>query len=1325
MQSSAHAATGTWTGAAGATWDTTTANWSNLTGTPWDLTNGGTNAAVFNTAGATSTVSGTVYTNAITFANTATISGGSISLAGTTPTITTSSNGIISSILTGASGLTKAGAGTLTLSGSNTYSGTTNITAGVVNIQNASALGGTAQGTTVAAGAQLQLQGGITVTGESLSINASNVNALLNNSGSNTWAGAITADGVASFSSTGDLSAYNRIESGNGSLLTLSGPITIAAPAASGTASGLLVLGAGNMVISGAISGGKAGNISFVSSSNGPGTRTLSGSNSYLGWTSVNGNLTLEGGNAIPDTSRVVSNAASMRLVLNASETIGGLAASNAGAQINLNANTLTIGADNTTPGAGDFGGASYQGTIIGSGGITKIGTATLTLAGANTYSGTTAINNGTLALTGAGAIASTGAVNVAASGTFDISGITATSLIIGSLAGSAGSVVTLGAKLLTVGDSTSPTFAGAIGGSGGLTKTGAGTLVLSGSSTYTGTTSINAGTLQIGSAGSINSTSGITVNGSGAELKYNSATALSKPLTLTQGTVSGTGTINTPVAIGANVTLSPGNSPGTQTYQSGTFASGGTYAWEVNNWTSGTAGVNFDQAIFTNGLAITSSSASRFTINLVSLQADNSTGAVPGFNSGLTGLSFTIASGTMTGYSPSVFTLGTSSFLSANTVSGSANGGFWLSTTSGSDQLILNYAPSARYTLSATPAATAIRTGGSTVITGAIANSTADRTGADSMAFAGLSVGTGALSTTNGTLLSGNSASGTVTYTGTAAGQFAFTPSVSSATNVNLASAALAGMVTSGTVTVYSPAVATIASTTISLGNVYASGTFGTQNLSITNSGAAASAFQEGLSGQYSTTSGQATGSGSFTSLYTGSASSAISVGLGGSVNTGSVGVKSGTVTLGFTSTGTTSAGSTGLGTLALAAQNVVVSGTVWNAAGVNAITMPISLGNVRVGGTFGSSSLTITNTAASGQYTEVLGVTGSTTGLATLTGSVVALAGGSSSTGISVGLSGSNTTSSAGIKSGTATLAFTSTGGPGTASISNQAVAVTGTVWNAAVATTSGSVNLGTVIVGASSLSQALSITNSAPTDGFSEKLNASFGTLSGVTTNSGSIALLAANATDSSAMIVALATGSVGTLAGSAQLTFATDGQGTSGLAAAALSPQTVNVYGTVLDHATPGFLGVLNPLTTSTLALNFGSVDETAGLQSLTFSLTNLSALAGADLTAGLALTGTGTELGSGFSLSGAAFSNLLAGGTSGLFTVGFTPSGQGSFSQIFKLSFSDNQSLSGAAARRDLFVAANIIVVPEPGALALAGIGIAAAAWAARNRRRSA
>ena len=155
-------------------------------------------------------------------------------------------------------------------------------------------------------------------------------------------------------------------------------------------------------------------------------------------------------------------------------------------------------------------------------------------------------------------------------------------------------------------------------------------------------------------------------------------------------------------------------------------------------------------------------------------------------------------------------------------------------------------------------------------------------------MSYTGLALsgGAGALSSTSGTVAPGDSSSGNVAFIPVASGSVTFSPSVTSATNVNITTSANAGTTSGVTVLVYNPASANSVVSAVSLGNVYASGTFGTQSLSIWNTGTAAAAYQEGLAAAVSGTSGQATGSGSFTNLFTSSTSTAISIGLGGNAD-------------------------------------------------------------------------------------------------------------------------------------------------------------------------------------------------------------------------------------------------------------------------------------------------------------------------------------------------------------------------------------------------------------------------------------------------------
>ena len=118
--------------------------------------------------------------------------------------------------------------------------------------------------------------------------------------------------------------------------------------------------------------------------------------------------------------------------------------------------------------------------------------------------------------MAGGAAIADTSAVTLAnvAGAILDLNGTNET---IGSLAGGGGTGgnVTLGAGILTTGgDNSSGTFSGVMSGTGGLTKQGTGTFILSGANTYTGATTINAGTAQLGAADRIANTSAVTVAG-------------------------------------------------------------------------------------------------------------------------------------------------------------------------------------------------------------------------------------------------------------------------------------------------------------------------------------------------------------------------------------------------------------------------------------------------------------------------------------------------------------------------------------------------------------------------------------------------------------------------------------------------------------------------------------------------------------------------------------------------------------------------------------------------------------------------------------------
>jgi hypothetical protein len=389
---------------------------------------------------------------------------------------------------------------------------------------------------------------------------------------------------------------------------------------------------------------------------------------------------------------------------------------------------------------------------------------------------------------------------------------------------------------------------------------------------------------------------------------------------------------------------------------------------------------------------------------------------------------------------------------------------------------------------------------------------------------------------------------------------------------------------------------------TPITLANQRVGGT-NSQVLTVINT-APSGSFTEGLNASFGANTGAATNNaGSFSLLAGGGANNAT---MSAGVNTATAGAKSGTVTLNYVSDGT---GTSGLGTTSIGSQVINVSGNVYRLAQGAATPTPVSFANRHVGDT-ASQVLTVSNTAANDSFSESLNASfGSNTGSASNNGGNINLlaAGGSNNSTMSVGID----TSSAGAKSGSLTLNYQSDG-TGTSGLSaigagSQTINVSGNVYRLASANTLGAVNFGNVHVG-DTVQQALNISNTAVNDGFSERLNASFGTGSDARiTTSGSISQLVAGSSNTSSMIVGLNTSAAGTVNGTQTINFASDGTGTSGLGITALASQTIGVSGDITTSGSVFRLASASAATPN--PVSFGNVRVgTATDQVLTISNT---------------------------------------------------------------------------------------------------------------------
>jgi fibronectin-binding autotransporter adhesin len=506
------------------------------------------------------------------------VAGSAVVLGTRTLSVDTANNATFAGDISGTGGLTKQGSGTLTLSGSNAYTGATTITDGTLALSGSGNIGASSGVDLTGATARFDISasGGSTaikslagVAGSTVSLGANSL--AVGNASSTTFAGVIDGSGgglIKQGTGTLTLTAVNTYAGAtqiNGGTLALSGSGSIAlsnsltldgtgastvfdisqtsggatigslfdVPSGPPPASTAVVrLGSKTLTITdvtvfagtitdGGIGGGSGGGLTIAGAGGAPITAALSGTHTYTGATTIGANATFE-----LDDNGSISNSSVVNLTgagavfdiscgcLNP-QTIKDLQGVT-GTTVRLGDNSLTVGTANSTTFEGIID-AYFGASGPGTGGLIKQGAGTLTLTDVNTYIGATTINGGTLALSGSGSIAASSGVDLASAGArFDISGSSGGQTI-QDLAGVIGAFVVLGANTLTAGTANSTSFAGVIEGSGGFTKQGTGTLTFSGVNTYTGVTTVSEGTLALSGGGSIAASSGLDLSGAGA----------------------------------------------------------------------------------------------------------------------------------------------------------------------------------------------------------------------------------------------------------------------------------------------------------------------------------------------------------------------------------------------------------------------------------------------------------------------------------------------------------------------------------------------------------------------------------------------------------------------------------------------------------------------------------------------------------------------------------------------------------------------------------------------------------------------------------------
>lgn len=659
------------------------------------LTNGGSYTGGTTLTSGTLTIGNGTVTGA-TLAGNVTGTGGTLAFnMGSSDAVTYSGNasGAVSLSISGSSGV-------MTLAGLNTHSGGTLIASGTVNDGQAGSLSSNSILTLSNTGTlnvnYNETLGGLTSAGTGGTINIASGKTLTVNVGTTQGPFNGILSGAGAFTKTGTGSIQLTQASNFTGGTTISGG-TIFATNSTGSAlgTGSISVGANAALQIGAAGGGSTGNVSgavnlTASSSNlnfnlttnltfsngisgsgivnqlGTGILTLGGTNTYSGAAVVSAGTLADDADGSFSSSAPIAVKSGANLAVNHNENIRGLQGSNG------QGGTVTIASGKMLT-LSPTGTRFFPGVITGSGAVTVGGTVRQILTGINTYTGGTTINSGAILQIG----------NTDSSLPSPTSNVIADGSVTGAITNN-GSLIfdqpDIGNNGITIGN--------AISGSGTVTFNGEGTIILPNANTYTGGTTISAGTVLLtNSTGSALGTGAVTVSSSSDTGILAGNASITGTLTIGSGGVIFPGTFNNTLG-----TMTPGVFAAGAT----TFASGGAFGFIVNDAT-GTEGSNWSLLNVSGMLNITANSSTPFYISVNSVDASNMAGQVVNFNSSQSySWRIVTTTGGITGFSSNAF----STFTNAVGTDGPqgfmnslGTSGIFFVTQSGND-LYLNFSP-------------------------------------------------------------------------------------------------------------------------------------------------------------------------------------------------------------------------------------------------------------------------------------------------------------------------------------------------------------------------------------------------------------------------------------------------------------------------------------------------------------------------------------------------------------------------------------------------------------------------------------------------------